>query len=36
MYNLGVYLAIIGITWSLIQIYWVLIYFFDKGKRWRR
>lgn len=34
MYNLGVYLAIIGIVWSMIHIYIALMILFDKARRW--
>ena len=34
IYNLGVYLAIIGIVWSMIMIYIVLCILFDSAKRW--
>ena len=36
MYNLGVYLAIVGITWSLIQIFYVLVFLLDRSRRWHR
>lgn len=36
LYNLGVYLAIIGITCSLMVIFIVLGILFDTAKRWFR
>lgn len=33
MYNIGVYLCIIGITWACVQIYKVLVFFLGGG-RW--
>lgn len=34
MYNLGVYLCIIGMAWACVTIFKVLVFFFG-GKRWR-
>lgn len=34
MANLGVYICIVGITWSVLTITKVLLHVMDRGHRW--